>query len=71
MNSLENWIRWHGLDERQVVNIISENCIHFSDNNINACDASEDSCQKCVSWLEGNKHLIGLNFFEQSPNVLV
>jgi len=57
-NSLENWIHWHNLKEVSVVNMLSENCYDFSDNNINASDASEESCKRCVAWLEGNRHLV-------------
>jgi hypothetical protein len=59
MNSLENWIRWHSLNETLALNALSESCYDFSDNAVNSSDVSEDSCVKCVAWLASNKHLVG------------
>lgn len=67
MNGLENWIQWHSLDERlvlnilsEILNILSEMCPSFSDNCVMASDVSEQSCVHCVLWLEENKHIVGV-----------
>lgn len=59
-NSLKNWIQWNRLNEKQILNVLSDKCYAFSDNCIGVDDVSEQSQKACVLWLEENHHLIGV-----------
>jgi hypothetical protein len=59
-NSLKNWIQWNRLNEKEILNLLSDQCYAFSDNCVGVDDVSEQSQNECVLWLEENRHLIGV-----------